>query len=68
MYLYIRTMELFLMGICITIITATHIILLVYFPMDSNQTQIHAYINISAAVLLFILLFRGTYFVARGYA
>lgn len=68
MYLYIRTFELFLIGACIATIITTHIILFYVFPLDSNQTQIHAYINIGAAALLMILLFRGTYFVARGYA
>ena len=68
MYLYIRTLELFLMGIAITTIVATHIFLLFIGTMTESQTKIHAYINIGASVLLMILLFRGTYFVARGYA
>ena len=56
------------MGIAITTIVATHIFLLFIGTMTESQTQIHAYINIGASILLMILLFRGTYFVARGYA
>ena len=56
------------MATAIITIVGTHIFLLFYGTMSESQTQIHAYINIVASVLLIFLLFRGTYFVARGYA
>jgi hypothetical protein len=68
MYLYIRTIELALMAISIAIVVITHMILLFVGTMSEYQTQVHAYLNIGASALLIILLFRGTYFVARGYA